>query len=207
MGMVLSKEAKSSCSHRAQPSWGALGQKLWAREMGGKGEKQPHRHWSPAGGGEQVKELGSTLGSVWAGPTLEHGKIVRRREELPWTDSFILLPLWGGRDSVKDGQVGSKGKLGLGRKFLRTKVLCVFVSHCPPLLELAINKFSQGRSVFLEWWLVSELPVFVPTHKYGNFLPLPWSLERGSERGAGWGKLHTKPIFWLLSSTKLIWSD
>lgn len=116
--MVLSKEAKSSCSHRAQPSWGALGQQLWAREMEGKGEKQPHRHWNPAGGGEQVKELGSTLGStlrsmlgsVWAEPTLEHGKIVRRREELPWTDSFILLTLWGGRDSVKDGRGGSKGK-------------------------------------------------------------------------------------------------
>lgn len=31
-------------------------------------------------------------------------------EELPWTDPSILLPVWGGSDSVKDGGVGNKGK-------------------------------------------------------------------------------------------------
>lgn len=31
-------------------------------------------------------------------------------EELPWTDPSVLLPVWGGSDSVKDGGVGNKGK-------------------------------------------------------------------------------------------------
>lgn len=71
-------------------------------------------------------------------------------KELPWTDPSILLPLWEGSDSVKDGGVGSKGRmLGLGRGCLRTRILCVFISHRPTVLELAINKFHQGRSVLL----------------------------------------------------------
>lgn len=94
-------------------------------------------------------------------------------------------------------ELGVKGKnTGLGKKVLEDKNSLRLCISPPNSILLAINKLPQGRSVLLGWWLVSELPVFIPTYKYCHFLPLPRPVGEGGVReGLGGGSSTPNPSF------------
>lgn len=96
VGMVLGKEfqllPQGSAELREFSGTAALGQ-----ERGRNGRNSPT-------GNRAGVHTGICVGRTHPGTGDNCG------EELPWTDRSILLPLWGGGDSVKDGGLGSKGK-------------------------------------------------------------------------------------------------
>lgn len=100
-------------AEETQPSWGGSGTAPFGQgNEGEKGETAPQTLEPSRGrtGNGAGIHTGICVGRTHPGAGKKCEEERRSREELPWADPSILLPVWGGSDSVKDGRVGSKGK-------------------------------------------------------------------------------------------------